>query len=135
MDSNEYLALMDGGNTFAGRPAGLQVKTSEDGINYILDDLRKAHYGVPIAYVALNDDYEKVLEKAPGIRPGIDLIDVREVDTAAYYEIKQYAPLIYGLLNGRISPEDVIREASEPVLQSALLANTMQFTNTSIILK
>ena len=135
VDSNEYLALMDGGNTFAGRPAGLQVKTSEDGLNYILDDLRKANYGVPIAYVALNDDYEKVLEKAPGIRPGIDLIDVREVDTAAYYEIKQYAPLIYGLLNGRISPEDVIREASEPVLQSALLANTMQFTNTSIILK
>lgn len=135
VDSNEYLALMDGGTAFAGRPAGLQVKTSEDGTKYILDDLRKANYGVPIAYVALNDDYERVLEKAPDIRPGIDLIDVRDVDIASYNEIKQYAPLIYGLLNGRISPEDVIREASEPVLQNALLANTMQFTNTSIILR
>ena len=127
--NNGDLAMRAGGTRFTGTVAGIQVKASWDGIQYLRKDLKEEKYCVPVVYFPLNDDFEQLLQAAPNARPGIDLIDVRDVDIAAYNEVCQYYPLIYRLVEGSITPDDIINEArSVPILRNALLSNVLQYT-------
>ena len=130
VDEENRLALMKGGTKNAGKPAGLQIKVSGDGTNYLLADLRSGNYEVPIVYFPLNDDFQKIAMQVPGLRTGIDFIDARDIDMTAFREIMMYYPLIRGLLEGTVTPDDILSEArGEPILKNAIFANAFQLSN------
>ena len=123
-------ALVAGAQTTVGVVAGLQVKVSGNGLSYIQKDLINQRYEVPLVYFPLNNDFDRILDKINGSRmvvePGVDFIDVRELDANAFFEIKAYYPLLKALFIGQMSCDDFIKEASglDP-LKNSILATTL----------
>lgn len=110
--------------------AGLQVKVSGDGLNYIQKSLVDRRYEVPLVYFPMNDDFDRILDRVnrfrTNVEPGVDFIDVRELDKSAFFEIKDYYPLLMGLFTGRVSGDDFVREAiRENSLRNGVLAATL----------
>ena len=123
-------ALVAGRQNTSGVIAGLQVKVSGDGLNYIQKSLVDRRYEVPLVYFPMNDDFDRILDRVNRFRtivePGVDFIDVRELDKSAFFEIKDYYPLLMGLFTGRVSGDDFIREAiRENSLRNGVLAATL----------
>lgn len=116
-ETGEY-AMMSGVSGTAGTPAGLQVKVSGNGVNYLSKSLRQQRYEVPLIYFPINNDYERVVnnllkyQNIDEIAPGVQFIDVREVDQDAFLEIKDYYPILMDLFTGRLSADDFVDEAS-----------------------
>lgn len=115
-----------------GSYAALQVKASTDGIHYILPDLLKRRYSVPLVYYPINNDFDMIVQKAPMVIPGVDFIDVREVDISAFEEFMYYWSLLSKLHQGQIKPIDVIDEArSLSALKNGLFATAIKMTTAS----
>lgn len=96
---------------------GLQVKVSGNGLKYIQKSLADQRYEVPLVYVPMNNDFDIILDKVNKSRmvvePGVDFIDVRELDANDFYEIKDYYPLLMGLFTNQIFCDEFINRASE----------------------
>lgn len=135
-DRGEY-ALVSGGQITTGIPAGLQVKVSGNGINYILRALINRRYEVPLVYFPMNNDYDRILAMANRdnivIEPDVDFINVRNVDENAFFEICDYYPLLLDLFAGKLSGEDFIREASgiSPI-RNGILATALSLPKSEI---
>lgn len=115
-----------------GTYAALQVKASTNGEKYILKDLVNSRYGVPLVYYPINDDFDQIAAKAPNTQPGVDFIDVREVDKTAFDELVYYWSLLSQLHQGRIKAIDIVNEGrSLPALRNGLFASTIQMTAAS----
>ncbi|WP_052126196.1 hypothetical protein [Ureibacillus massiliensis] len=121
-------------NSGSGISAGLQIKVSTSGINYILDDLKKCRYEVPMVYFGLNDDFDEVAyhlyNHKTHLEIGKDFINVKAFDIDAYEELKSYKPLIIGLLNNTIKIEDLLNERilEDTVIKSAFTKVGFQST-------
>ena len=123
-------ALVAGGKTISGVVAGLQVKVSGNGLNYIQKPLVDQRYEVPLVYFPMNDDFDRILDRVNRLKmvvePGVDFIDVRDFDANAFFEIKEYYPLLLGLFNGQMSCDDFVKEASGVnSLRNGILATTL----------
>lgn len=148
VDENGQPALMAGSTTMSGIDAGLQVKVSLDGMNYIFRDLVNCRYEVPLIYFPINNDYERILTRLEKeartamldpdtgeyrrFRPEEDFIDVRAYDIDAYEEVKDYYPLIYALIDGDIEPADLVDIAiqhNDPVLKNTVMLTALQKSN------
>lgn len=144
-------ALMSGSSGLAGIEAGLQVKVSLHGINYIVNDLTKNRYEVPMVYFPINNDFEEVvhhllsgktayaLDPETGeyrnIRVGEDLVDIRAFDYAAFEEVKDYYPIITSLINGEIKIEDLIDIAfGKGPLENTVLLTALSNSNIEAII-
>jgi len=115
-----------------GSYAALQVKASTYGEKYVLKDLLSRSYGVPLVYYPLKDDFDLIASKAPNAHPGVDFIDVRDVDKMAFDELMYYWELLSKLYRGTIKAIDVVNEArSLPALRNGLYASTIQMTSVS----
>lgn len=115
-----------------GTYAALQIKASTNGEKYILRDLLNRRYGVPLVYYPINDDFDSIAAKAPMSQPGIDFIDVRDVDKIAFDELIFYWKLLLGLRQGKIKAIDVVNEARNmPALRNGLYASAIQMTPAS----
>lgn len=137
VNENGECALMGGGRTTAGVVAGLQVKVSGNGINYIRKSLADQRYEVPLVYFPINDDYHKILESINRTRvivePGIDFIDVRDFDENSFWEIQDYYPLLLKLFSGQISAERFVNEAINiPTLRNGVLATAMSVPKSEV---
>lgn len=137
IDENEKLALMRGSNNRAGIEAGLQIKASSNGMNYILDDLLSLRYEAPLVYFPIYNDFDQIADvlyrKTNGeINIGEDFIDVRALDTGAFEEVKSYLPLTEALINGDIDLDELVREAyGNTTLKNAVLAEALDNANTN----
>ena len=123
-------ALVSGAHSTSGTIAGLQVKVSGNGVNYIQKSLENQRYEVPLVYFPMNNDFERILDRVNRddmrVEPGVDFIDVREIDKDAFFEIKDYYPLLMKLFTGRMSGDDFVREASGSTsIQNGILATTL----------
>jgi len=123
-------ALMANGHTTSGIVAGLQVKVSGNGINYIKKALLTRRYEVPLVYFPINDDFYRILDTVNKngiiVEPRIDYIDVRELDEAAFLEISDYYPLLYDLFSGQMTGDEFVREATSIIpLRNGIIATTM----------
>lgn len=112
-DHNELAVMKDGDNYSAtsARIAGLQVKASKDGIKYVLPAILADRYDVPIIYFDIENDYHKILNKIykdTHIDIEYDIIHPREVDPAGYDEFLHYVDLVYAMIDGRLSPEELV---------------------------
>lgn len=130
------------GRRFAAMPAGIQVKTSTDGVEYVLPDLKKYRYEVPIAYFGLTDDflslnkeYLKYIEKnraiwpAVSLRPGMDYFDAGRIDPEAFREIKEYYAVISRLVTGACPVKEFIDIANGMApLKTAVSAMAYEFS-------
>ncbi|MCH4007532.1 MAG: DUF572 domain-containing protein [Eubacterium sp.] len=130
-------ALVAGGQASAGNIAGLQIKVSGNGLNYIKKSLSDLKYEVPLVYFPMNDDFDMILDRVNRtgtfIEPGIDFIDVREIDEDAFLEIQEYYPLLLGLFMDRLSGDDFVREATgiEP-LRNGIIATTLSVPKSDV---
>lgn len=137
IDENEDCALVKGFRATSGRIAGLQVKVSGNGLNYIRKPLTNRYYEVPLVYFPMSNDYDTILDKVNHegviVEPGADFIDVREIDTNAFYEIQEYYPLLQYLFSGRMSVDEFVMKASGMVpLRNGILATTLSATQSDI---
>ncbi|MBQ8940699.1 MAG: hypothetical protein IJ062_02605 [Firmicutes bacterium] len=144
MDSEGKVANVIGSNVVSGVQAGLQIKVSGNGANYVQRAMIKNQYEVPVVYFPINDDFDQIVSNlrkkaASGeispIEIGADFIDVREVDKSAFNSVYDYYPILEDLFYGRISANDFVKEAYGIVpLQNAILANALEGVAKRILL-
>lgn len=117
LNENGQVAMMNGSSNIAGLEAGLQIKVSQDGAAYFLNDLINIRYEVPVVYFDICNDFDSVAEKLylarytkriDGLIIGEDFIKVSAIDFNAYNEVLFYVDLIKALIDGRITPEKLI---------------------------
>lgn len=136
MDGEGHVANVIGSSVLSGIQAGLQIKVSGDGVDYVQRSMVKGQYEVPVVYFAINNDFEQVAQNlrkkaAAGeidpIEIGADLIDARVVDPASYKKVYEYYPLLVDLFYGKISADDYVKEAyGIAPLQNAIMANALE---------
>lgn len=134
INSEGELALMknqDKYSTTAAKIAGLQIKATKNGIKYVLPDILQGRYDVPIIYFDIENDYQKILSKVykeAHIDLEYDIIHPNAVDPQGYDEFLHYVDLVYAMVDGRLSPEDLIIDASnynDILMKNALLSTTL----------
>ena len=134
VNSNNELAIMknqDKYSTTSAKIAGLQVKATKDGIKYVLPDIIKDRYDVPIIYFDIENDYHKILRRVyedSGLNLECNIIHPNEVDPRGYDEFLQYVDLVYAMVNDKIHPKDLIIEADKRddlIMKNALLSTTL----------
>lgn len=134
VNSDDELAIMknqDQYSSTSAKIAGLQIKATKNGIKYVLPDIIKDRYDVPIIYFDLENDYYKILReiyKETNINVECDIIHPKEIDPRGYDEFLHYVDLVYAMVDGRLSPEDLIIGASnynDILIKNALLSTTL----------
>ena len=136
MDSNGHVANVIGSSIVSSIQAGLQIKVSGNGVNYVQRAIVKGQYEVPVVYFPINDDFDQIVNNlrkksiSGEINPieiGTDFIDVRDVDKSSFNRVYDFYPLLVDLFYGRISANDFVKEAyGIAPLQNAILANALE---------
>lgn len=126
---NHY--LMNGSTRTAGLDAGLQIKVSTNGMNYVYRDLVDAVYEVPVVYFDLNNDFGLVYRniqrelnrRGDNSRELYEwFVSGRDADPAAFDEIKYYTEMVRAIVNNRLSIDDLINRAEKyPSFGSAVI--------------
>lgn len=136
-DSNE-LAIMknqDKQSTTSAKIAGLQIKATKNGITYVLPDIIKDRYDVPIIYFDIENDYHKIVRKIykeTNIDIKNDIIHPNEIDPRGYEEFLNYVDIVYAMVNDKLLPEDLVIRAdnsNDEVMKNALLSTTLSNVN------
>lgn len=150
VDDEGVPALMAGSTEMVGIEAGLQVKVSLDGVEYVVNDLINDRYEVPMVYFPINNDFEEVIDRLVreqrayvldtdtggyrDIRVGEDLVDIRAYDYDAFEEVKDYYPIVYGLITGDIDLVDLIDIArGNGTLENTVLLTALSTSNAQTI--
>lgn len=140
IDSNENPVLVVHGPRNARVTAGLQVKASTDGCSYVYPELINHRYVVPLVYfgVGISNDYDKVAMKLyrnnviSNDKIGIDFINANALDPDAYYEVRYYSDLVHAVVDGRLSPEQLLDQADNlPNLKTAISSASIDQLNLS----
>ena len=134
LDDNNYRYPIHGSSSSAARDAGLQVKISTNGMNYIYNDLLNGTYEVPVVYFDLSADYGRIYNRLRSELPKQEadllrdrFLSVREYDEDAYYEAEYYLELVQAVANGRLRIDDLVNRAERyPTFGSAIMASAMQ---------
>lgn len=150
IDDTGRVAFAKGGSQISGIEAGLQIKVSTDGKKYILEDLLKQRYEVPLVYFPINNDFDFLAEKlyirgasvrdtdgnARLLRIGEDFINVKAIDPEAYEEVKSYEGLCFGLIDGDFTVDDLIETAyGNSDLKKAIMDESLgQYVNNSAMI-
>ena len=136
MDENGNITNVIGSNSVSGLQAGLQIKVSGNGVNYVQRAVVANRYEVPIVYFPLNNDFDRIVHninrkvERGDISPvivGEDLINAIDIDRAAYNSVREFYPILLDLFYGRISADDFVKEATGIAsMQNAILANALE---------
>ena len=133
-NEDQLLAISPRQSRSSAKPAGLQVKASQDGISYVLPCIQDYHY--PILYFDLNGDWGAVYKKVLQDHPSSILINPDELQHEMRHVLRGYFNILVEVINGNRSLERVIKDAQyngDSVLLAGL--DTSEFTfNPKIIL-
>lgn len=108
-DNTENQLLCIGASSVSGKPAGLQVKASHDGINYVLPTILDYHY--PILYFDLSGDWGIVSKAVMTTHPGSSLIHPDEIQHEIKHILRGYFDIIVSLFRGETTIERIIKDA------------------------
>lgn len=99
VDSRGRVANVIGSSNVSSIQAGLQIKVSGNGVNYVQRAMVRGQYEVPVVYFPINDDFDQIAanlrkkadtgELEP-IEIGVDLINARDVDSDSYDRVYDY---------------------------------------------
>lgn len=131
VDNKDNLLLKSGGTTSSGDIAGLQLKASTDGMNYVYDDLIIHRYMVPLVYfgVGRHNDFAEIASKL--IKNGylhhsmvdVHFIDAASLDPYGYDEVYAYVDMVTAIVKGKLRPEQLLSIADQyTTLQTAITA-------------
>ncbi|MFB6367171.1 hypothetical protein ACFCP7_24610 [Paenibacillus elgii] len=140
----EFLLKLDSDNL-----AGLQVKFSTNGLNYIFPFLRDKKYNVPMMYFGIKDDYDEIrskmykhiessdtfkLKKKKEISEYIDerFVNMKSFDRDAFDEAENFYPMIKKLVKGKMKIDDLL-DGEKIIKQS--LTNYIFESNSELIQK
>jgi hypothetical protein len=108
-NTENQLLCISADNNVSAKPAGLQVKASHDGINYVLPSIQNYHY--PILYFDLNNDWGAVNKAVMNNHPSSTLINPDEIQHEIKHILKGYFDIVVSLIRGEISVEEMILDA------------------------
>lgn len=106
-NTDNQLLCISPNNNVSAKPAGLQVKASYDGVNYVLPTIQNYHY--PVLYFDLNDDWGVVHKAIMSNHPGSTLIHPDQIQHEIKNILKGYFDIIISLIRGEISVQQVIQ--------------------------
>lgn len=134
IDGNNIPALQVGSTTTRGSIAGLQIKASTDGMNYVYGSLVNHQYCVPMVYFGIGafNDYAKI---ATNLCKNTQLdyndlkyvfVDAQEIDYMAYEELKSYVPIIQYIIENNVDPAQLLNFAeTNGTLRTAIAATSI----------
>lgn len=132
-DNAKQLACVRGtGSSF--KPAGLQIKASNDGISYVLPDI--SNYFYPILYFDINDDWHIVRAALADQGINATLIHPDEIAGEIKATLKGYFNLIVSIINGSLSIKRLISMASyngDSTLLAGIAASSISADRTIIL--
>ncbi|HFG2057605.1 TPA: hypothetical protein ACGF4V_001848 [Vibrio cholerae] len=108
-NSENQLLCIRSGSSSSAKPAGLQVKASHDGLNYVLPTIQNYHY--PVLYFDLNGDWGSVQKAVHAQFPNAVLINPDEIQHEIKHILRGYFDIIVALLRNEVSLEQVIRDS------------------------
>lgn len=119
----------------AGYSAGLQLKVSMNGFQYIYrTDIRRAKYEVPLVYFDLCNDYYElanaIYREGRELRVGTDLIRGKDVDPALHDRLCSYWSLIDQIIRGNMKIDNLLIDES---LLDAYTKELLENTGSKII--
>jgi len=120
-----------GGNGLSSKPAGLQVKASHDGINYVLPEIKS--YVYPIIYFDLNDDWGCVYQRLKDMgyhEP--NLIHPDHVSSEIKVTLKGYFNLLVALFRNEITMQriiDIAKYDCDTVLSAGIAASDLNVSS------
>jgi hypothetical protein len=108
-DNARQLACI-GGTGSSSKPAGLQIKASNDGLKYVLPKI--SDYFYPILYFDIGDDWHIV--KSSLVANGINatLIHPDEIASEIKQTLKGYFNLVVSIINGTLTIQRLIEMAN-----------------------
>jgi len=123
-DLQSELMMIKKGN-IDGMVAGIQSKVSILGTPYIFNDLVIQRYEVPVVYFGIYNDYHEIAYNLFLKRKDVDIgkyfVDARVIDFDAFEEVKSYVPLIIGLIEKKITPDQLLKSNLNNTLKSAII--------------
>lgn len=120
-NTENQLLCISSNNSVSAKPAGLQVKASHDGLNYVLPTIQNYHY--PVLYFDLNGDWGTVQKAVFLSHPNAVLINPCDIQHEIKYILKGYFDIIVALLRNEISIQQVINQSKhmgDSVLSSGI---------------
>ncbi|MGJ0490065.1 hypothetical protein [Methylobacter sp.] len=99
----------------AGYSAGLQLKVSMNGFQYIYrTDIRRAKYEVPLVYFDLCNDYYQlanaIYREDRELVVGVDLVRGKDVDPALHDRLCSYWWLVERLVRGHMTTDQLLAD-------------------------
>ena len=143
IDEHNMHFPVNGSNSLGSRDAGLQIKASSNGMNYVYADIVKKTYEVPVVYFDFSGDYGMVFRRvrqALSDESGDSLesrfISIRDYDEDAFEEAEHYCAMVQAVINKRLKVEDLVRRAENyPTFGSAVMATAMESVAGKVILE
>lgn len=131
VDDRDILLLKSGSTVSSGDIAGIQLKASTNGMNYVYNDLISHRYMVPLVYygVGRHNDFAEIASNL--IKNGylhhsmveVDFIDAASLDPCGYEEVRDYVDMVTAIVKGKLQPEQLLSMADQyPTLQTAITA-------------
>lgn len=113
-DLKRELETLAGGKP-AGYSAGLQLKVSMNGYQYIYQtDIRRNKYEVPVVYFDLCNDYytlaNAMYREGRELMVGVDLVRGKDVDPALHDSLCSYWSLVNRLVRGHMTVEELVKD-------------------------
>lgn len=133
-NTENQLLCINKKNNLSAKPAGLQIKASHDGVNYVLPTIEDYHY--PVLYFDLNDDWGVVNKAVMQKFPGSILINPDEIQREIKHILKGFFDIVISIINGTMTVHQLIKELNyegQSVLKSGIEAGKFS-TEEKIIL-
>lgn len=134
IDTNNMPALQVGSTPTRGNIAGLQIKTSINGMKYVYSSLINHQYCVPMVYFGIGafNDYVKIATTLCQNKC-LDynnlkkyFVDAQEIDYMAYEELKSYVPLVQYIIENNVDPANLLNYAeNNSTLRTAIAATSI----------
>ncbi len=132
-DNAKQLACVGGtGSSF--KPAGLQIKASNDGLKYVLPNITDYFY--PILYFDIGDDWHVVQSTLVAQSINATLIHPDEIASEIKATLKGYFNLIISIINGSLTIERLIEMAKyngDSTLLAGIFASDTSVDRTIIL--
>lgn len=127
--ANELLQIKRNPSQCSGISAGLQIKVSTNGLQYVYKSgMDKAkRYEVPLIYFDLHDDYSKltdtIYKERKDLQIGRDIIRGKDISPEIHDTLISYYFLIKAILEGSRSIESLI---SDPLLLNCFTRESLE---------